>query len=412
MATVCAKILKHHLKADGTYNVKIRVTHKNEKRYIDTEHYVTEKQLTKKMILKDPIVEQMLNVKLIKYRVLIGELGPKLDFFTAGQLRDYLAESLKEINFIEFCDEYIRELKSDRREGSASNHTTVRNSLIDFFNREKVAISEITAIMLKNYERYLKAPRKMKRINQLNKVVTIEKSGLSDSGLYCHMRDLRTLFNVARGRYNDEDLGIVRIPHYPFKKYKIGSPPQTEKRNLTVDQVKQLRDCETLPGSRAELAKELFMLSFYMCGMNATDLYSCTKENLKNGRLNYNRAKTKTKRKDKAFISIKIIDEAQPLINKYLGKLPHRYSNRDGLTTALVKGLKDLCKKMDIPIVTHYWARHTFASIARNECRCSIDDIGMALNHIDQTNRITDIYIAKDWSIIDDVQEKVTGVLS
>jgi len=67
---------------------------------------------------------------------------------------------------------------------------------------------------------------------------------------------------------------------------------------------------------------------------------------------------------------------------------------------------------MDIPIVTHYWARHTFASIARNECRCSIDDIGMALNHIDQTNRITDIYIAKDWSIIDDVQEKVTGVLS
>ena len=48
MATVCAKILKHHLKADGTYNVKIRVTHKNEKRHIDIEHYVTEKQLAKK----------------------------------------------------------------------------------------------------------------------------------------------------------------------------------------------------------------------------------------------------------------------------------------------------------------------------------------------------------------------------
>lgn len=41
MATVCAKVLKHHLKADGSYNVKIRIFHRNEKRYIDTEHYVT-----------------------------------------------------------------------------------------------------------------------------------------------------------------------------------------------------------------------------------------------------------------------------------------------------------------------------------------------------------------------------------
>ena len=41
MATVCVKILPHHLKGDGTYNVKIRITHKKVKRYIDTEHFVT-----------------------------------------------------------------------------------------------------------------------------------------------------------------------------------------------------------------------------------------------------------------------------------------------------------------------------------------------------------------------------------
>jgi hypothetical protein len=43
------------------------------------------------------------------------------------------------------------------------------------------------------------------------------------------MRDLRTLFNAAREKYNDEDLGIVKIPHYPFKKYKVGTPPQQQK---------------------------------------------------------------------------------------------------------------------------------------------------------------------------------------
>jgi len=32
MATVSAKVYEHHKKADGTYNVKIRVYHKEEKK--------------------------------------------------------------------------------------------------------------------------------------------------------------------------------------------------------------------------------------------------------------------------------------------------------------------------------------------------------------------------------------------
>lgn len=37
----------------------------------------------------------------------------------------------------------------------------------------------------------------------------------------------------------------------------------------------------------------------------------------------------------------------------------------------------------------------------------SKDDIALALNHVDEVNRTTDIYIAKDWKIVDDVQRKV-----
>jgi len=85
--------------------------------------------------------------------------------------------------------------------------------------------------MLTSYERFLRGERKLIRNNQ-NKEVTITKKGLSDAVLHNHMRDLRTLFNAAKTKYNDEELGIVRIPHYPFKKYKIGSPPLTRKRNL------------------------------------------------------------------------------------------------------------------------------------------------------------------------------------
>ena len=41
----------------------------------------------------------------------------------------------------------------------------------------------------------------------------------------------------------------------------------------------------------------------------------------------------------------------------------------------------------------------------------SKDDIALALNHIDNGHRTTDIYIAKDWRIVDEVQLKVVSLL-
>ena len=73
--------------------------------------------------------------------------------------------------------------------------------------------------------------------------------------------------------HNNEDLGLVKIKHYPFKVYKIGAPPKTRKRNVAPEQIIRLRDCVLPSDSRAELARDLFMLSFYLCGMNAVDLY-------------------------------------------------------------------------------------------------------------------------------------------
>jgi hypothetical protein len=280
MATVCAKVFKHHKKEDGTYNVKIRVFHKNVSRYIDTEHFVSDKQLTKKLELKDPIINQLINKELDQYRKVISDLNEKLTFFTAESLKDFLTNKNADIDFIQFCDDHIKQLRKDGREGTASTHLTVRNSLVDYFKRPKVSIMEITYLFLKQYERYLKTERELTRVNQLKKEFTIPKKGLSENGLYNHMRDLRTLFNAAREKYNDEDLGIVKIPHYPFKKYKIGSPPLTEKRNISLKQLQKLRDSEVKENSRAELARDLFLLSFYLCGMNAVALYNCTNKNI------------------------------------------------------------------------------------------------------------------------------------
>ena len=411
MITVTAKVFEHHQKEDGTWNVKICVYHQGVRRYVETTHFVSKKQLDVRFKIKDKFLWNLVEKTLEEYREAISHLGSKVNFFSCDDLVNYLKEKDTEIDFIQFCGEHIDWLKKEKRNGTANTHRSVRNSLIDYFGRESVSITEIHSNMLYSYERFLKGERTMKRFNQLGKeVITVEK-GLSDSGLHNHMRDLRTLFNAACLRYNNEDLGLYKIKHYPFKRYKIGSAPLTRKRNNSIEEIIKIRDCSTPPDSRVEMAKELYMLSFYLCGMNAVDIYHAKTENIRNGRIEYNRAKTKGRRKDRAFISIKIVDEAKPLIEKYLGVLQLRYTSHEGLDTALSKGMKDLRDLAGVPDITFYWARHSFASLARNSCRISKDDVALALNHVDEGHKTTDIYIAKDWKIVDEVQEKVMGLL-
>lgn len=408
MATVKAVVYdQFYREEDGTYHVQIKVFHKDVRRFIETNHYVTKRQLDADKKIKDKHILKSLDEILADYRQTIGDLAPKLEFFTCDDLKAYLINKDKEVDFIAFCSQHITSLRKAKRDGTADNHRAVRNSLIDYFKKQSIAISEINSGMLFAYEKWLQTDRTMTRINQLGNEVTTTEKGMQSGGIYSHMRDLRTLFNEARKIYNNEDIGVVKIKHYPFKVYKIGAPPKTKKRNISAEQVLKIRKCEVKTDSRAELAKDLFLLSFYMCGMNAVDLYNLNSYDCESARLEYNRSKTDSLRDDNAFISVKVVSEARPLLEKYIGKLKGRYSTYNGLDTALSKGMRQLREITGIPEITFYWARHSFATIARNKCHMDKDDIAEALNHVDGDHKITDIYIEKDWSIVDKVQSAV-----
>lgn len=411
MATVNAVVYDQFKRDDGTFHVQIKVFHKDVRRFIETNHYVSARQLDGRLKIKDKHILKSLEETLTDYRKTIGDLSAKLDFFTCDDLKAYLVNKDKEVDFIAFCTQHIAYLRKAKRDGTANNHRAVRNSLIDYFKKKVVSITEINSGMLFAYEKWLQTDRPMVRINQLGKEVTTIEKGMQVGGIYSHMRDLRTLFNEARKAYNNEDIGVVKIKHYPFKAYKIGAPPKTKKRNIPAEQVIKIKTCLMKPNSRAELARDLFMLSFYMCGMNAVDFYNLDNYDPQSKRLEYNRSKTSSLRDDGAFISIKILPEARVLLEKYVGKLKNRYSTYNGLDTALSKGMKHLREATGISDITFYWARHTFATIARNKCKLDKDDIAEALNHVDGNHKITDIYIEKDWSIVDKVQAAVMKFL-
>ena len=86
------------------------------------------------------------------------------------------------------------------------------------------------------------------------------------------------------------------------------------------------------------------------------------------------------------------------------------YSDASQFNKAINIGLKQISKRLNADKIQFYQFRHTFASIARNELGISKSDIDDMLNHVGD-NRIADIYIKKDFSIINKINKKVVDYI-
>ena len=416
MATFKATVLKNKVRRDGTYNVKIRVTHERKVSYISTEYYVKKKELTDSLELKQcgALTKTLLIIE--GYTEKILKLSGRIHLYNAQELADWLVNQNKavDIDFVKFSQEYINNIKKSRK-GTGENLQTALWSLIDFFKKDKISVSDINSRTLGQFEDYLRTERKIIRYNSVGKAIKTTKDPLTNSGIISYMSSIRKLFNACRDEYNDEDRGDLVISHNPFKKYNIPKPPKTKKRNLPIAPIASIRDLEP-KGKRMGLARDIFMLSFYLVGMNTVDLYNINQ--YKNGRLSYNRTKTKHK-EGEAFISIKVEPEAMPIIERYLDKSKKRvfnfhkqYATPDGFNKAVNIGLKKIAEELNIDFdLNHYYARHSWATLARNKCRIHTDDISMALTHSVPEHKITDVYIEKDFTIIDEANRKVLDLL-
>ena len=202
------------------------------------------------------------------------------------------------------------------------------------------------------------------------------------------------------------------------------NPEQTEKRSLSVDELRTLFDYAVEPWQQKYL--DYFKLTFFLIGINPADILECTDENVVDGRLQYRRKKTGR------LYSIRIEPEALVIINKYRGKTrlvdfaEHMKSYKQFVCKAN-KGLKmigpvlkvknekksphDFQKEYHIkhnsvfPNISLYWARHTWATIAFS-IGIPEEIIAEALGH-SHGNRTTAIYIDKSVANIDAANRKV-----
>jgi integrase len=410
MATLSAKVFKHHKKTDGTYNVKIVLYHKKQV-YIDTQHFVVDRQLTKSFKIKDQFIIAQLEATLSTYRKAISDLGGKIESFSAESLKEHLIAKGIKVDFLKFADTYIKELRSkEETEKTGANFNTVRNHLIDFnYYKQELPIEFISVEFISRFEKFLRNERIMLRKDQFGREYKKKGRPLPDSSVHIYLRDFQALFSAAIKKYNRPSLELIPIKFNPFEEYAIVAAPEPKERKLAIDQLKIIRDANVVKGGREELAKNLGLLSFYLCGMNAIDFFK-KKYAIKNGRIEYCRSKTAGRRKDKAFISIKIPDEARGLL-EFAEALPNRYTTNGGLNKALSKGMAALSKNTKIDHLEFYKFRHAFGDLAGNACRRPTKDVALALNHVEQGFKTTNMYIPKDWRIVDEVQEGVLKLL-
>lgn len=236
----------------------------------------------------------------------------------------------------------------------------------------------------------------------------LSRDGANVNGISIHMRNLRAIFNFAI----DEDV----TNNYPFRKYKI-KHEQTGKRDLTVKQIRTLRDYPCNGTSREY--RDMFMLIFYLCGINIGDLLMLTKNNVKNGRIEYHRRKTNK------YYSIKIEPEAQEIIDRYSGKewlLSPLDTNKDYHT--YLRRMNQQLKKIGMeykegigysgdalfPDLSTYYARHSWASIAA-EADVPMDVISQALGH-STPYTTTDVYVNRRLKKIDEANRTVIDFIN
>ena len=415
MLTIKAEIKRSELKVDGTYNVKIRFTLDRKVKRLSTNLFVTQQDLTKSLKFKeDTSIKREIDRLVLYYREQCLKLQLDQNHYSLDEIIEFLngeQEKQQTIDFIKFSREWIA---STTIKG-APNYTTAINALVRFVGKEELDINLITLDFLEQFKAFLIGERdaRTKKLMQQGKRVT------SNRTLSLYLVSIKKLFNEAKRKFNKKDKNLILIPNSPFEDFKIPKQEATRKRAIPADIIKKVwklpyKDMKKGYKStcRYNLAKDCFILSFCLIGINSADLYNATK--MRGNTIIYNRTKTKARRLDGAKMMVDIPKIVQPLIDKYKDSTGKRlfnfyqyYGDEKTFNKAINSGLKEIGSILEVDDLEYYAARHSWATIALNKVGIDKYTVHAALNHIDEAMKVTDIYIERDFKIENEANSKV-----
>lgn len=384
MATITIEIGKKNKKK--VHPVSFLICQGTSKKRISTDITVADSELTASLKkIKNPVKAKAVEGKRRELEDKLQALSLEL----IGQDVDacYIAERITAVQggveFFSFAGEWLEHATIK----GAKNYETMLNTFEKYLGRRYLPFSLITYKTLKGFEEYLMDKPRAQSL---------------------YLGQIRHLYREAMRQYNTDYESAIK--NDPFLRYKV--PRQVLKkgvRALSLEQLMKIYRFSGEPYSRAQLARDCFILSFCLMGMNSVDMYSCTEKKMNT--IRYKRTKTRDRRSDDAYIEVTIQPFIKELVKKYQGNkrvfnFSERYCSASTFNQNLNKGLKDVGKAVGIEGLNFYQARHTFATLSRNLMHFSKSDVDEALNHVG-TMDIADVYIAKDFSIINNNNAKL-----
>lgn len=397
---------KRRANARGEYPLQVELAHMGRRYYVGLAVRVTLSQWRDGRVVNHPHAAR-LNILLSRYLLDIDEAilewreNRELPTLSADEMRhrvrciihgeDYRSPRKKGTLFLEHYRTFAA--THEGRTLEVYQHTERRLKQWDPSNIELMTLEEITPEWLARLDAFLAQTAK------------------SANSRAVHMRNIRAAMNDA----------IMRelTTNYPFRWFKVKHQP-TEHRALTVEQLRELWGAAVHPHEHDYL--DMFKLMFLLCGISPVDLFHLPADAMRHGRISTRRSKTGQP------IDIKLEPEALELIGKhrgtnYLVDVLDRHKDYRNYLKRMGEALKSMggvtyeyrktrdgkhrvvaVRRITWPKLSPYWARHTWASIAYS-IGVPIDVIGQAMGHSDR--RVTEIYIAKDSSRVDEANRRV-----
>lgn len=368
---------------EGTYPVKIKVYFQGKPKYYSTGicmstkdelEEVLESKSKKNIEIQDIIGKEL--SRILKNVDILVERGT----FSFSNLNNMLGKNIGG-TLNEMISAKIKELDNEEKFGSSAFYKGTL-SLLKRYIKHDVLINEVTVEWLNGLEKFI-----LKTASQTTVAM--------------NMRNIRTIMNIAK------QTGVIRESDYPFGrgKYQI-KEGSGKKKALNKKQLKAI--AEYSDGSMTtEFYRDLWLFIYFCNGLNVADLISLKFSDIQNGEISFIRKKTKDRTRDVKRIYAAITPEMYSIINKW-GNDPKKSvyifpflkpsdsaweheKKKKNLTKLINKRMKMIGEKLNLGKITTYVARHTYATILRNE-GVPISIISPMLGHSSVTT--TEIYLA------------------
>lgn len=276
------------------------------------------------------------------------------------------------VDFFALAREEVRRLYEAGRLTTAENYETAFRSFRRFAGRGSLPIGKMDATLLSAYQQWL----------------TSHSVCLNSVSNY--MRVLRAIYNRA------VKSGLTG-QRFPFSAVYTGIGT-TSKRSITMPELRRLSVLKLPPGSQLELARDVFLFSFYTRGMPFVDIAFLTPAQIEGNVLTYVRRKTgRTFKVRLERCSLDLLRYYErpgaPYVFPILSTVSHKeavreYRERSCYHNRLLKRVAAMAG-LDVRL-SFYVARHTWASTAFRS-GVNIETIARALGH--SSTKVTQVYI-------------------